>query len=83
MKLLWEGVYWSDSIRTSVRPSLRPPVRPSRLPCPLCSTYNSGWIHFGIFFKFCNFDFVLLYLPQPSKGGILDSPCLSVCPSVR
>ena len=26
--------------------SLRPSVRPSRIPCSLCSTYSSGWIHF-------------------------------------
>ena len=26
--------------------SLRPSVRPSGIPCPLCSTYSSGWIHF-------------------------------------
>ena len=27
--------------------SLRPSVpRPSRIPCPLCSFYSSGWIHF-------------------------------------
>ena len=24
--------------------SLRPSVRPSRIPCPLCSIYSSGWI---------------------------------------
>ena len=31
----------------SVRPSVRPSVpRPSRIPCPLCSFYSSGWIHF-------------------------------------
>ena len=24
--------------------SLRPSVRPSRIPCPLCNTYSSGWI---------------------------------------
>ena len=24
--------------------SLRPSVRPSRLPCPLCNIYSSGWI---------------------------------------
>ena len=26
--------------------SLCPSVRPSRIPCPLCSTYSFGWIHF-------------------------------------
>ena len=31
----------------SLRPSVRPSVpRPSRIPCPLCSFYSSGWIHF-------------------------------------
>ena len=40
-KLLWgEGVYWFHSARLSVRPS----VRLSRLPCPLCNIYSSGWI---------------------------------------
>ena len=28
----------------SVRPASVP--RPSRIPCPLCSAYSSGWIHF-------------------------------------
>ena len=28
------GVYWFHS------------VRPSRIPCPLCSAYSFGWIHF-------------------------------------
>ena len=28
----------------SVRPSVRLSVRPSRLPCPLCNIYSSGWI---------------------------------------
>ena len=32
------GVYWFHSVR--------PSVRPSRIPCPLCSFYSSGWIHF-------------------------------------
>ena len=27
-------------------PSVRPSIRPSRIPCPLCSFYSSGWIHF-------------------------------------
>ena len=30
------GVYWFHSVR--------PSVRPSRLPCPLCNIYSSGWI---------------------------------------
>ena len=34
------GVYWFHS----VRPSIRLSVRPSRLPCPLCNIYSSGWI---------------------------------------
>ena len=32
------GVYWFHSVRLSVRPSC--------IPCPLCSAYSSGWIHF-------------------------------------
>ena len=41
------GVYWFHSVRPSVRQSVRPSVpRPSRIPCPLCSFYSSGWIHF-------------------------------------
>ena len=36
------GVYWFHSVRPSVRLS----VRPSRIPCPLCSVYSFGWIHF-------------------------------------
>ena len=34
------GVYWFHSVRLSVCPS----VRLSRLPCPLCNIYSSGWI---------------------------------------
>ena len=34
------GVYWFHSVRPSVWPS----VRLSRLPCPLCNIYSSGWI---------------------------------------
>ena len=30
------GVYWFHSVR--------PSVRPSRLSCPLCNIYSSGWI---------------------------------------
>ena len=35
-------------ILVSLRPSVRPVSvpRPSRIPCPLCSFYSSGWIHF-------------------------------------
>ena len=32
------------SVRPFVRPSVRPSVRLSRLPCPLCNIYSSGWI---------------------------------------
>ena len=32
------------SLRPSVRLSVRPSVCPSRLPCPLCNIYSSGWI---------------------------------------
>ena len=32
------------SLRPSVRPSVRLSVRLSRLPCPLCNIYSSGWI---------------------------------------
>ena len=38
------GVYWFHSVRLSVRLSVRPSVRLSRLPCPLCNIYSSGWI---------------------------------------
>ena len=38
------GVYWFLSVRLSVRLSVCPSVRLSRLPCPLCNIYNSGWI---------------------------------------
>ena len=38
------GVYWFQSVRLSVRPSVRPSVRLSRLLCPLCNIYSSGWI---------------------------------------
>ena len=39
------GVYWFHSVRPSVRP--RPSVPcPSHIPCPLCSFFSSGWIHF-------------------------------------
>ena len=32
------------SLRPSVRLSVRPSVRPSRMSCPLCNIYSSGWI---------------------------------------
>ena len=38
------GVYWFHSVRLSVCLSVRPSVRLSRLPCPLCNIYSSGWI---------------------------------------
>ena len=38
------GVYWFHSVRLSVCPSVRLSVRLSRLPCPLCNIYSSGWI---------------------------------------
>ena len=31
-------------ILVSLRPSVRPSVPLSRLPCPLCNIYSSGWI---------------------------------------
>ena len=40
------GVYWFHSVQSSVHPSVRPSVRLSRILCPLCSAYSSGWIHF-------------------------------------
>ena len=46
----WGGIL--VSLRPSVCPSVHPKVRPasvphpSRIPCPLCSFYSSGWIHF-------------------------------------
>ena len=33
-------------ILVSLHPSVSPSLCPSRIPCPLCSAYNSGWIHF-------------------------------------
>ena len=30
----------------SVHPSVRLSIHPSRIPCPLCSAYSSGWIRF-------------------------------------
>ena len=34
------------SLRPSVQLSGRPSARPARIPCPLCSAYSSGLIHF-------------------------------------
>ena len=39
----------------SVCPSICPSVRPSRIPCLLCSTYSSGWIHFILYILASNF----------------------------
>ena len=38
------GVYWFHSVHLSVCPSVCPSVRLSRMPCPLCNIYSSGWI---------------------------------------
>ena len=38
----WGGIL--VSLCPSVCPSVRPSVRPSRLLCPLCNIYSSGWI---------------------------------------
>ena len=35
---------FTPSVRLSVRLSACPSVRLSRLPCPLCNIYSSGWI---------------------------------------
>ena len=35
---------FTPSVCPSVCPSVRPSVRLSRLPCPLCNIYSSGWI---------------------------------------
>ena len=35
---------WTLSVRPSVCLSVGPSVRLSRLPCPLCNIYSSGWI---------------------------------------
>ena len=39
----WGYIGFTPSVRLSVHPSV---PRPSRIPCPLCSFYSSGWIHF-------------------------------------
>ena len=67
-------------VRTSVRPS----VRPSRIPCPLCSAYRSGWIHFLFihlikllqkvccvlsFCKNSKFQFLAIFIPSAMKLG--------------
>ena len=49
--------------------SLRPSLCPSRIPCPLFSTYSSGWIHF-------------IFLPlikQLQKVCSVKSVCVCVC----
>ena len=44
------GVYWfhhtprTTKLLGGILVSLCPSVRPSRLPCPLCNIYSSGWI---------------------------------------
>ena len=42
------GVYWFHSVHQFILPSVRPSVLPSfrlsRLPCPLCNIFSSGWI---------------------------------------
>ena len=43
-KLLGGYIGFTPSVCPSVRPASVP--RPSRIPCPLCSFYSSGWIHF-------------------------------------
>ena len=42
-KLLGGYIGFTPSVRLSVRPSV---PCPSRILCPLCSFYSSGWIHF-------------------------------------
>ena len=44
-KSCW-GVYWFHSVRLSICQYVRPSVRPYSIPCPLCTAYSSGWIHF-------------------------------------
>ena len=37
-------VVWGGGGYTCFTPSVCPSVRPSRMPCPLCNIYSSGWI---------------------------------------
>ena len=43
-KVVGGYIGFTPSVRLSVRPASV--SRPSRIPCPLCSFYSSGWIHF-------------------------------------
>ena len=76
------GVYWFHSVRLSVRPSV---PRPSRIPCPLCSFYSSGWIHF-IFIhlikqlqKVCRVQSLLQNFKIWSFGNFLRFVTLTLC----
>ena len=40
---------FSPSVHPSVHPSVDLSVHPSHIPCPLCSTYSSGWFHFILY----------------------------------
>ena len=54
--LVWYTMYYTTGIIISPAQqsccevccfhSVSPSIRPSRIPCPLCSAYNSRWIHF-------------------------------------
>ena len=74
------------SLRPSVCPSVRPSVpRPSRIPCPLCSFYSSGWIHF-IFLhlikqlqKVCPVQSFLQNFKIWNFGNFLKSVTLTLC----
>ena len=47
LKYMLLGVYWFPSVHPSIcLPSVRLSIHPSCIPCPLCSTYSSGWIYF-------------------------------------
>ena len=72
--------------------SLRPSVHPSRILCPLCSAYNSGWIHF-IFIhlikqlhkmyrvkSLAKFELLAIFYPRPVMAfGYCRCLRLSVC----
>ena len=70
----WSCYYiWSCWGYTGFTPS----IHPSRIPCPLCSTYSFGWIHF-IFIhlikqlqKMCRMWFVLQNYKICSFGNFL------------
>ena len=83
-KLLW-GIL--VSLRPSVCPSVRPASipHPSRIPCPLCSFYISGWIHF-IFIhlikqlqKVCRVQSFLQNFKIWSFGNFLRFVTLTLC----